>query len=60
MRLKLHPVSSQLFGPCVLPFGLEKQTLLRLALHEVMTAEINIYDSQVKLVRASRAYGRKY
>lgn len=45
-------VCSQIFGPCAIPFGLEKQTLLRLALQEVLRPEVNIYVSMVKKVRA--------
>lgn len=43
---------SQIFGPCAIPFGLEKQTLLRVALQEVLRAEVNIYESLLKEVRA--------
>lgn len=41
----------QIFGPCAIPFGLEKQTLLRVALQEVLREEVNIYVSMVKMVR---------
>lgn len=45
-------VCSQIFGPCAVPFGLEKQTLLRIALQEVLRPEVNIYVSMVKMVSA--------
>eukprot|EP00884_Botryococcus_braunii_P012609 jgi/Botrbrau1/21349/Bobra.0184s0058.1 len=40
----------EIFGPCAIPFTLEKQTLLRLALPAVLENEIDIFISVVKQV----------
>jgi hypothetical protein len=40
----------QVFGACAIPFTIEKQTLLRLALPEVLEREINVYYAMVRQV----------
>jgi hypothetical protein len=47
----------QLFGPCAVPFAIEKQTLLKLALMKVVEEDLNLYlvnISSVSLGLSSR------
>jgi hypothetical protein len=45
----------QIFGPCAMPFSVEKQTLLREALAAVLDRVIDIYIIRVSQVLASLA-----
>eukprot|EP00884_Botryococcus_braunii_P019661 jgi/Botrbrau1/6379/Bobra.0098s0036.2 len=47
-------VSLQIFGPCAIPFTIEKQTLLRLALLTVLEMDINVHVVRVKRVEEGR------
>lgn len=40
----------QLTGPCAVPFPIEKQTLLRIALLHVLQPDVNVYVIVVKKV----------
>lgn len=43
----------QIFGPCAIPFSLEKQTLLRAALPSVLERDINVNIVLIKEVRVN-------
>lgn len=40
----------QIFGPCAIPFSIEKQTLLKVALMDVVRSAFIIYSANVKQV----------
>lgn len=42
--------AAQIFSPCAYPLGIEKQTLLRLAISAVLEKEINMYIVLIKEV----------
>lgn len=50
LRASLIGVSKQIFGPCAIPFLIEKQTLLKVALMEVLRDVLNVYTANVKQV----------
>eukprot|EP00884_Botryococcus_braunii_P005889 jgi/Botrbrau1/15300/Bobra.0096s0003.1 len=47
----------EIFGACAVPFSIEKQTLLRLALPEVLEREVNIYFTMVEVLSTNHGNG---